>query len=184
MLRNFLIGFSIVILSSCAEKKDKKLYDDTHKETEAKAEQQGPVTGVNIGDVAPDINLPGPDGKPVSLYSLRGKYVMIDFWASWCGPCRRENPNVVNVYNKFKDKGLEIYGVSLDAKKDQWVAAIEQDGLPWIHVSDLMYWNSVVVPQYQIQGIPATVLLDKEGKIIARDLRGAQLEQKLEEIFK
>lgn len=136
-----------------------------------------------VGSVAPDINLPRPNGELLALSSLQGNYVLIDFWASWCRPCRMENPNVVRVYNKYKDKGFEIYGVSLDQNEGAWKAAIEQDKLTWKHVSDLKYWKSSVVPLYGIKGIPMTVLLDKEGKIIAKNLRGEQLEQKLAEIF-
>jgi peroxiredoxin len=132
-----------------------------------------------IGQTAPDIVLPSPDGKEIALSSLKGKVVLIDFWASWCGPCRREMPNVVKAYAKFKDKGFEIFGVSLDQEKDRWVEAIAKDHITWPQVSDLQQWNSVVVKQYNIQGIPYTVLLDKEGKIIAKNLRGAELEEKL-----
>ncbi len=136
-----------------------------------------------IGSEAPDINLPQPDGELLALSSLRGQYVLIDFWASWCGPCRRENPNVKRVYNKYHDKGFEIYGVSLDKTKNAWEAAIAADGLEWKHVSDLKFWQSSVVPKYQVKGIPLTVLLDPEGKIVAKNLRGAELEQKLAEVF-
>jgi len=136
------------------------------------------------GMEAPEINLPSPEGKEIALSSLRGKVVLIDFWASWCGPCRKEMPNVVKAYNKYKDKGFEIYGVSLDQDKDRWVEAIKKDGITWPQVSDLKYWQSEVVPLYSIQGIPYTVLLDKEGKIIAKGLRGAELDKKLEEILK
>jgi thiol-disulfide isomerase/thioredoxin len=137
----------------------------------------------NVGSVAPDINLPSPDGKQIALSSLRGKIVLIDFWASWCGPCRREMPNVVKAYAKFKNKGFEIYGVSLDQDRDRWVEAIAKDGITWPQVSDLKQWQSDVVKLYGIQGIPYTLLLDKEGKILAKNLRGEQLEQKLTEIF-
>lgn len=133
-----------------------------------------------IGEPAPEINLPSPDGKNIPLSSLRGKVVLIDFWASWCGPCRKENPNVVRLYNQYKDKGFDIYSVSLDKDKEAWKRAIVQDKLIWeSHVSDLAYWSSSVVPQYGFQGIPFTVLIDKEGRIVAKGLRGQQLEEKL-----
>jgi len=141
------------------------------------------MRGVMVGSEAPDITLNNPQGKVVSLSSLRGKYVLIDFWASWCGPCRMENPNVVRMYNKYKDKGFEIYSVSLDRDKDPWLKAIEKDGLTWTHVSDLKYWQSAAAQQYGVTAIPATFLLDKEGKIIAKNLRGESLERKLDELL-
>jgi peroxiredoxin len=135
------------------------------------------------GSLAPDFTLPNPDGKQVSLSSLRGNYVLIDFWAAWCGPCRKENPNVVRMYDRFKNKGFEIIGVSLDQSKEKWVKAIADDKLPWVHVSDLQGWESSAAQLYNVSAIPHTVLLDKEGNIIARDLRGAQLEKKLESLM-
>ncbi|MBL4657300.1 MAG: AhpC/TSA family protein [Flavobacteriales bacterium] len=136
-----------------------------------------------VGAEAPQILLNNPSGETVALSSLRGKVVLIDFWASWCKPCRVENPNVVKVYNKYKEQGFEIYGVSLDKQMGAWVQAIQQDGLEWIHVSDLGFWNSAPVKLYNIKSIPQTYLLDKEGKIIAKGLRAAELEKKLAEIF-
>ena len=147
-------------------------------------EQKLKESGVEIGSVAPDINLLNPEGNMVSLKSLRGKVVLLDFWASWCGPCRAENPNVVKVYQKYKNKGFDIFSVSVDKNKVSWQTAILQDKLTWTHVSDLKFWESSVVPQYGIQGIPATYLLDKEGKVIAKNLRGIDLEKKLEEVLK
>lgn len=138
---------------------------------------------LSVGGQAPEIELNSPDGKPIKLSSTRGSYVLIDFWASWCRPCRAENPNNVKLYEKYHDKGFEIYAVSLDKTKDAWLKAIEKDNLTWIHVSDLKFWQSAGAKTYNVRGIPHTVLLDKEGKIIATGLRGAELEKKLVELF-
>ena len=138
---------------------------------------------LSIGAEAPEIALPSPSGDTIVLSSLRGKIVLLDFWASWCSPCRRENPNLVSNYKKYKNKGFEIYQISLDKTKAAWIKGIEDDGLDWVHVSDVQYWNSIVVPIYNIQGIPMSYLLDKEGRIIGSNLRGEQLGSKLEEIF-
>jgi peroxiredoxin len=138
-----------------------------------------------IGAVAPDLSFTSPDGKAIKLSDLRGKIVLVDFWASWCRPCRMENPNVVAAYNKFKDKGFTIYSVSLDQDGGRWKEAIQQDGLSWPnHVSDLKGWQSEAARIYGVQGIPAQFLLDKDGKIVAKNLRGEQLEQKLTELLK
>lgn len=136
-----------------------------------------------IGSPAPEINLPTPEGEPLALSSLQGKYVLVDFWAAWCKPCRVENPTVVKAYNKYAAQGFEVYGVSLDRKREDWLQAIEKDGLPWKHVSDLKYWNSTAADAYNVSAIPATFLLDPQGRIIAKGLRGEQLVNKLEEIF-
>lgn len=138
-----------------------------------------------IGSYAMDFTQNDTLGKPVSLSSFRGKYVLVDFWASWCGPCRRENPNVVKVFNKFKDKNFTILSVSLDRPnaKDKWLAAIHKDGLTWTHVSDLKYWDNAVAKQYGIRAIPQNLLLDPQGKIIAKNLRGEDLDAKLTEVF-
>jgi len=138
---------------------------------------------LEAGSLAPEIALPSPDGDTILLSSLRGSYVLLDFWASWCSPCRRENPNLVKVYKKYHDKGFEIYQVSLDKTRDAWLLGISEDELHWIHVSDLKFWNSIVVPVYNIQGIPMSYLLDRRGRIIAQNLRGDMLEQELNQIF-
>jgi len=141
------------------------------------------MRALSIGQVAPEISLPNPNGELIKLSDLKGKYVLIDFWAAWCRPCREENPNVVRLYNQYKEKGFEVFGVSLDRTKEAWVKAIADDNLTWTHVSDLKYFNSEAAATYQINAIPATYLLDPEGKIIGKDLRGASLENKLKEIF-
>jgi len=136
-----------------------------------------------VGQTAPDIALPNPEGDTVRLSSLRGNYVLVDFWAKWCKPCRMENPNVVRMYNKYNDDGFEVYGVSLDRRRSDWLQAIEEDGLHWTQVSDLKYWNSKAAEIYNIKSIPFALLLDPEGVIIAKNLRGQALEDKLAELF-
>lgn len=143
-----------------------------------------------IGAKVPEFELPNPAGEMVNIRSFEGKVVLIDFWASWCGPCRRESPNLVRAYKRFSDKGFDIVSVSLDGTQRQreprksWLAAIEKDGLSaWTHISDLKGWNTSVRPLFQFDGIPHTVLIDAEGKIIAKNLRGRALEEKLEELF-
>ena len=137
-----------------------------------------------IGTALPDFTQNDVNGKPFKLSSLKGKYVLVDFWASWCGPCRAENPNIVKAFNKFKSKKFTVLGVSLDQDKPKWLEAIKKDGLAWSHVSDLKYWNNAVAAQFGIQSIPASFLIDPAGKIIARDLRGADLDKFLETTLK
>lgn len=136
-----------------------------------------------IGGVAPEIAVTSPEGETVKLSDLRGKYVLIDFWASWCKPCRAENPNVVKVYNQFKGKNFEIFSVSLDKSKEKWVEAIAADKMTWVHGSELNFWQSSFVKTYNITGIPLTILIDPEGMILAKNLRGAQLEQELAKVL-
>ena len=166
----------------------------TDKIAELEKSQQGGGSGdaaggeepsaIKVGQVAPDFTLPDPSGKMISLNSFRGKYVLVDFWASWCGPCREENPNVVKAYQQYKGKNFTILGVSLDKTKDKWQQAIKEDGLAWNHVSDLKFWDSAVVPLYGINAIPTNFLLDPQGKVIAANLRGPALEAKLQEVLK
>jgi peroxiredoxin len=136
-----------------------------------------------VGAVAPDLSFPTPTGESLSLSSLRGQYVMLDFWASWCGPCRKENPNVVRLYSQYHSKGFEILGVSLDQDPNRWKQAIGADGLTWPHISDLKGWGSEAAQIYQVRSIPQTFLLDPEGRIIAKGLRGEELENKLAELL-
>jgi len=145
--------------------------------------QEQAAGSLTTGAPAPEIKLNTPEGKELSLSSLKGKYVLIDFWASWCGPCRRENPNVLQLYNKYKKKNFEILSVSLDSDKAKWTAAIQQDQMNWLHVSDLEKWNSVAARDYGVSSIPFTVLVDPDGNVIATKLRGPGLESKLAEIF-
>lgn len=136
-----------------------------------------------VGNPAPDIGLPTPEGDTMHLSELKGKVVLIDFWASWCAPCRKENPEMVKIYRKYKDDGYDVFGVSLDKKRDAWIKAIKDDNLTWHHVSDLKGWKSTASQLYNVSSIPYTVLINKKGEIIAKGLRGESLQKKLKQIF-
>ena len=136
-----------------------------------------------VGALAPEFTMNDQNGNPVSLSSFKGKYTLLDFWAAWCGPCRRENPHVVKLYNQYHAKGFEVLGISLDRTREDWLKAIEEDKLTWTQVSDLQYWQNEVAQLYGVNSIPHTVLLDPEGRIIAKNLRGDELANKLAEIF-
>ena len=148
------------------------------------AAQIAKLESTAIGQIAPNFTIATPEGESISLYDIKGKVKLIDFWASWCGPCRGENPHVVEIYKEYHPKGLEIFGVSLDNNKEAWVKAIADDGLVWKHGSDLKGWQSAPAQLYSVSGIPHTVLLDENNKIIAKNLRGDELKQKIAELLK
>lgn len=164
--------------------KFKKEWPDS-KYTKEFVEQVDKMKITAIGQTALEIDLPNTEGVQTKLSSLRGKYVLVDFWAKWCGPCRRENPNIVQAYHKYKDKGFEVFGVSLDRTKEDWLQAIAEDGLVWTQVSDLKYFESKAAADYNVNAIPFSILVDPQGKIIAKglELRGPALDKKLEEVL-
>lgn len=176
-----MISISVLLLASSF------LFSFSEKISSGQKEAK---VGLEIGDKAPEINLSNPDGKLIAMSSLKGKMVLLDFWASWCGPCRGELPNLVSLYNKYKSsafknaKGFEIYSVSLDQNKEAWTGAISKFGLTWTHVSDLKWWNADAAKTYNIQFIPQNLLLDANGIILAKNLHGTELENELAKYVK
>ena len=176
------LGLLLISSSSIVDKSNSNKSDTSN---------QGILVGTRIGDKAPEISSKDPNGKIIKLSSLLGKVVLIDFWASWCGPCRRENPNVVSAYNKYKNakfqdaKGFTIYSVSLDRNRDSWLAAIQRDKLNWgEHVSELKHWDAQAVSDYGVQGIPANFLIDHNGIVVASNLRGQALHMAIDKLVK
>ncbi len=184
---------ALAALTHLNPEKDYELFDEVLTELEPKLKenpiysklkkQVDNLAQTQVGAQAPEITMTGVDGETIKLSSFKGKYVLIDFWASWCKPCRIENPNVVKMYNKYKNRDFEIFGVSLDEERRKWVEAIRQDGIEWVQVSDLNGWNNEAAQTYNVNSIPETVLVNPEGEIIARGLRGRDLEEKLEKLL-
>jgi len=171
-----------------AAEKEFNLFDAPLRESDLGKELAARIAKVKKtqeGMLAPDFTQLDVNGKPVKLSDFRGKYVLLDFWASWCGPCRRENPNVVKAYNDFKAKGFEVLGVSLDKRedRDKWLQAIQKDGLSWTQVSDLKVWDNEAAKLYDVNAIPMNFLIDPDGKIIAKYLRGEALETTLKKVM-
>jgi peroxiredoxin len=179
-------GFDPIVKNSKEGKQIADYFAKMDKEKSVIPEPQaeaGAEAGVKVGDVAPDFTAPTPDGKSLSLKQALGKVTIIDFWASWCKPCRAENPNVVALYNELHGKGLNIIGVSLDKEAGAWKKAIADDKLTWNHISNLKFWDDAIAKQYGVTGIPATFILDAAGKVVAKDLRGAELKAKVQELL-
>ena len=162
-----------------------KLSDRLKNSDEGKALQERIIIAkrTNIGKAIMDFTQNDVNGKPFTLSSLKGKYILLDFWASWCGPCRSESPFILKAYNKFKNKNFEVVAVSLDDDREKWIKAIEQDGMPWIQLSDLAGVQNKVAVQYGVRAIPQNFLINPEGKIVAKDLRGEDVEKKLSELI-
>jgi peroxiredoxin len=181
---HFLHAFTQSLQRRFPGTKMTKEFTDYYAKVAARQRQPTPkARSLEPGAMAPELALPDVNGTPIALSSLKGKYVLIDFWASWCQPCRKENPNVVAAYEKYKGNNFTVYGVSLDNKKNDWIAAIKDDSLTWTQVCDLKAWSSAAAAAYAVQSIPSNFLIGPDGKIIARNLRGAELEETLEQVL-
>ncbi|SEH84378.1 Thiol-disulfide isomerase or thioredoxin [Paenimyroides aquimaris] len=180
-IKNYYNAFDASVKDT---KKGKEFADNLKKIEENEKEHAAKQEKVAIGKKAPDFTANTPEGKAESLHKNLGKVTLVDFWASWCGPCRKENPNVVALYNKYKAQGFKVIGVSLDKEKENWVKAIADDKLDWLQISNLKYWDDEIAKEYAIDAIPATILLDANGTIVAKNLRGAELEAKVAELLK
>ena len=180
MLRLIILLLSIISIFSCSGSKEDR--QDTKFE-ESPSEVVKSVQKLEIGSIAPNFSLPDPDGRLIHLSDFRGKYIFLDFWGSWCLPCRKENPELVKVYNQFKGQDFEILGIAFDKKKDKWIDAIESDGLEWPQVSDLKYFDSEMIGLYNIVNVPTTMLLNPEGKIIAINVHADELEKLLKKLL-
>jgi peroxiredoxin len=182
LYRDFSYRLSKEEIDSYVQLLDSSLYDTQY--VQVLNELSALLEKIALGKPAPDFSLPDPEGQTVSLSDRLGKgYVLLDFWASWCGPCRRENPTIVKVYKEYKDKGFDVFSVSLDKTHEAWLKGIEEDQLTWTHVSDILFWDSAPAKLYGIRAIPANFLLDKDGLIIAKNLRGEELGKKLAELL-
>jgi peroxiredoxin len=180
MIRFIYILITICCLQSCDRSKEKR-DDQQYVATTSQDVQSG--NKLDIGSMAPEFSLPDRKGRQVSLSDFRGKYVFLDFWASWCLPCRKENPDLVRVYNKFKGQNFEMLGIAFDKKREKWIDAIQSDGLEWPQVSDLKYFDSEMIELYSIVNVPTTMLVDPEGKIVAMNLHADELENLLSKLL-
>lgn len=174
----FFFTFLVGLLACNGSKEDRESKVESITSDHRQMEQK-----LSVGSFAPNFSLPDPEGNLVQLSDFYGKYVFLDFWASWCQPCRKENPDLVKIYDRFKNQNFEIVGIALDKKKDRWLNAVKSDGLEWPQLSDLKYFDSEIIELYGIVNVPTTLLLDPEGKIIAKNLHASDLEKKLSELL-